>query len=91
MKKRVNKLGVEENLIVIPEILRERIKKMCQEETSGHLGILNTKDKHLRHFYWPRCYKDIEDYVKTCDSCQRIDKPFDKKKAPLMTVPIYNI
>ena len=88
VKKRVNKLGVEENLIVIPETLREQIKKMCHEETSGHLGILKTKDKLLRHFYWPKCYKDIEDYVKTCDACQRVGKPFDKKKAPLMTVPI---
>ena len=44
MKKGVNKLGVKENLIVIPETLREKIKKMCHKETSGHLGILKTKE-----------------------------------------------
>ena len=51
VKKKLNKLGVEENLGVFLEIYREQIKKICQEETFGHLDILKTKDKLLRHFY----------------------------------------
>ncbi|GFW61173.1 retrovirus-related Pol polyprotein from transposon 297 [Trichonephila clavipes] len=31
---------------------------------------------------------DVEEFVKTCDSCQRVGKPRDKAKAPLKLVPI---
>ncbi|GBN95052.1 Retrovirus-related Pol polyprotein from transposon 17.6 [Araneus ventricosus] len=88
VRKKINKLGVEEYAIVVPETLREQIKTMCHEGTSGHLGVLKTKDRLLRHFFWPNCYKDIEEFVKTCDPCQRVGKTTDKKKAPLVAVPI---
>ncbi|GFW79268.1 retrovirus-related Pol polyprotein from transposon 412 [Trichonephila clavipes] len=32
--------------------------------------------------------RDVEEFVKTCDSCQRVGKPRDKAKAPLKLVPI---
>ncbi|GFX28473.1 hypothetical protein TNCV_1152821 [Trichonephila clavipes] len=32
--------------------------------------------------------KGVEEFVKTCDSCQRVGKPRDKAKAPLKLVPI---
>ncbi|GFV72296.1 retrovirus-related Pol polyprotein from transposon 412 [Trichonephila clavipes] len=31
--------------------------------------------------------KDAEEFVKTCDSCQRVGKPRDKAKSPLKLVP----
>ncbi|GBN69290.1 hypothetical protein AVEN_147376-1 [Araneus ventricosus] len=88
VRKKINKLGGEEYAIVVPETLREQIKTMCHEGTSGHLGVLKTKDRLLRHFFWPNCYKDIEEFVKTCDPCQRVGKTTDKKKAPLVAVPV---
>lgn len=88
VKQKVNKLGSEKNLIVVPKTLREQVKRISHEDTSCHLGINKTKNNLVRHFYWPNCYKDIENYVKSCDACQRVGKPFDKKKAPLMTVPV---
>ncbi|GFU55045.1 retrovirus-related Pol polyprotein from transposon 412 [Trichonephila clavipes] len=54
----------------------------------GHLGVTKTKDRILRHFFWPNVYRDVEEFVKTCDSCQRVGKPKDKAKAPLKLVPI---
>ncbi|GFW71268.1 retrovirus-related Pol polyprotein from transposon 297 [Trichonephila clavipes] len=32
--------------------------------------------------------EDVEEFVKICDSCQRVGKPRDKAKAPLKLVPI---
>ncbi|GFS83276.1 retrovirus-related Pol polyprotein from transposon 17.6 [Trichonephila clavipes] len=32
--------------------------------------------------------RDMEQFVKTCDQCQRAGKPNDKKKAPLKLVPV---
>lgn len=88
VRKKINKLGGEDYAIVVPETLRDQMKTMCHESTSGHLGVLKTKDRLVRHFFWPNCYKDIEEFVKTCDPCQRVGKTTDKKKAPLVAVPV---
>ncbi|GFT13630.1 retrovirus-related Pol polyprotein from transposon 297 [Trichonephila clavipes] len=85
---REDKLGNVVKLIVVPEELRDPIKSLCHEGTSAHLGITKSKDKLNRYFYWPNCYRDMEQFVKTCDQCQRAGKPNDKKKAPLKLVPV---
>ncbi|GFX04601.1 retrovirus-related Pol polyprotein from transposon 17.6 [Trichonephila clavipes] len=59
-----------------------------REQTSAHLEITKSKDKLNRYFYSPNCYRDMEQFVKTCDQCQRAGKPNDKKKAPLKLVPV---
>ncbi|GFU94737.1 retrovirus-related Pol polyprotein from transposon 297 [Trichonephila clavipes] len=88
VKNREDKLGNVVKLIVVPEELRDLIKSLCHEGTSAHLGITKSKDKLNRYFYWPNCYRDMEQFVKTCDQCQRAGKRNDKKKAPLKLVPV---
>ncbi|GFW58481.1 retrovirus-related Pol polyprotein from transposon 412 [Trichonephila clavipes] len=88
VKNREDKLGNVVKLIVVLERLRDPIKSLCHEGTSAHLGITKSKDKLNRYFYWPNCYRDMEQFVKTCDQCQRAGKPNDKKKAPLKLVPV---
>lgn len=88
VKNREDKLGNNVELLVIPENLREQIKSLCHEGTSAHLGTTKTKDKLNRYFYWPNCYKEIDEFVKTCDQCQRAGKPNEKTKAPLKLVPV---
>ena len=39
--------------------------------TGGHFGKDTTYDKINTRFWWKGMYKDIEKYVKRCDSCQR--------------------
>ncbi|HVI21389.1 MAG TPA: DDE-type integrase/transposase/recombinase [Bacillus sp. (in: firmicutes)] len=39
--------------------------------TGGHLGKNTVYDKISTRFWWKGMYKDIEKYLKTCDSCQR--------------------
>ncbi|GFX32897.1 retrovirus-related Pol polyprotein from transposon 412 [Trichonephila clavipes] len=58
------------------------------EAAAAHLGVTKTKDAIFKTFYWPKCFSDVEDFVKTCDKCQRVAKPQDKKKAPLKIVPV---
>ncbi|GFW64208.1 gypsy retrotransposon integrase-like protein 1 [Trichonephila clavipes] len=88
VKNSEDKLGNVVKLIVVPEGLHDPIKSLCHEGTSAHLGITKSKDKLNRYFYWPNCYRDMEQFVKTCDKCQRAGKPSDKKKAPLKLVPV---
>ncbi|GFW15583.1 retrovirus-related Pol polyprotein from transposon 412 [Trichonephila clavipes] len=61
---------------------------MGHEGTSGHLDVTKTKSRNARYFYWPQCYKEIEEFVKTCDPCQRAGKANDQKKAPMQLVPV---
>ncbi|GFV88796.1 retrovirus-related Pol polyprotein from transposon 412 [Trichonephila clavipes] len=58
------------------------------EAAAAHLGATKTKDAIFKTFYWPKCFSDVEDFVKTCDKRQRVGKPQDKKKAPLKIGPV---
>jgi hypothetical protein len=39
--------------------------------SAGHVGFEKTSKAVVRHFWWPRFYQDVRDYIKTCESCQR--------------------
>ncbi|GFX70392.1 retrovirus-related Pol polyprotein from transposon 412 [Trichonephila clavipes] len=88
IKSRKDKNGDIRQLLVIPEKFRSSILKMGHEGTLGHLGVTKTKSRIARYFYWPQCYKEIEEFVKTCDPCQRAGKANDQKKAPMQLVPV---
>ncbi|GBN06625.1 hypothetical protein AVEN_215802-1 [Araneus ventricosus] len=72
VKKKIDKNENGRELIVVPEKYGDKIKSLCHDSTSGHLGIVKTKDRLARYLYWPNCYQEIEEYVKTCDPCERV-------------------
>lgn len=74
--------------LLIPEKFRGRILSLCHEDTSSHLGVTKTKDRVLKHYFWPNCIGDIEEFVRSCHPCQLVGKPKEKKKAPLKIVPV---
>jgi len=41
----------------------------------GHFSTADTYSKLKRDFYWPRMYSRVDQYVKTCEACQRRGKP----------------
>jgi len=61
----------------VPEIL-----KACHHEPcGGHFADKITAYKVLLlGYYWPSLFKDAKEYVKRCDSCQRMGKlvPYDE-------------
>ncbi|GFX17219.1 retrovirus-related Pol polyprotein from transposon 412 [Trichonephila clavipes] len=82
------KRGDEIRQLCLPSKFRLEINRLSHDEIGGHLGVTKTKDRVLRYFFWSNIYKDIEEFVKSCDACQRVGKPRDKVKAPLKLVPI---
>ena len=46
----------------------------------AHAGYHRTYNKIASHYYWPRMAKDIREYVRSCDVCQKIKH----QKHPLM-------
>ena len=41
------------------------------QSTGGHSGINKTRQKLMRCYYWKGMTDDINEYVRTCDKCQR--------------------
>ncbi|XP_077516774.1 uncharacterized protein LOC144127751 [Amblyomma americanum] len=79
--------------LVIPEKYRADLLRLCHGNScSGHLGIKKTKERLLMEYYWPGCFKDVERYVKSCDACQRVEKPQTKWKcSPPLRDNIHNL
>ncbi|GBM48414.1 Retrovirus-related Pol polyprotein from transposon 412 [Araneus ventricosus] len=88
VKRKTNKVGEDKLLLVVPKEFRERLKALCHEGASSHLGVTKTKDILAKYFFWSNCFQEIEEYVRSCDHCQRVGKPNDKKRAPMKLVPI---
>ena len=55
-----------------PKIRIEILQTNHDSITAGHQGMAKTYEKISRNYYWPHMRKDIERYVKNCDTCQRI-------------------
>ncbi|GFU40121.1 SCAN box domain-containing protein [Trichonephila clavipes] len=83
-----DKDGTKRKCLVVPEKYRKNLMTIGHEATAVHLGVTKTKDAIFKTFYWPKCFSDVEDFVKTCDKCQRVGKPQDKRRPPLKIVPV---
>ena len=64
----------------VPRIVppRHRMKAIIREAhdlpTSGHQGQESTFRKISEIYFWPRMKSDIQDFVKTCQICQKRDR-----------------
>ena len=54
----------------------------------GHVGFEKTYMSILGKFFWKRMYREILEYVKSCDTCQKIKRHPHFKPAPLTSLPI---
>ena len=59
---------------------------MHSHPTAGHLGIDAMYHKIAERYYWDQMYRDIKEYVKTCEQCQRQGK--SRRKEPLHPIKI---
>ncbi|KAE9338451.1 hypothetical protein PF008_g12064 [Phytophthora fragariae] len=76
--------------VVIPadDDLRARlVHEYHDAPAGGHLGREKTFAALSRDFFWPRMYKWIRKWVRSCEICQRV-KPAESKQAPLRPLPI---
>uniref|UniRef100_A0AAV1T8D4 Reverse transcriptase domain-containing protein n=1 Tax=Peronospora matthiolae TaxID=2874970 RepID=A0AAV1T8D4_9STRA len=81
---------IEDNpRIVVPhnEELKYRILYEAHDTAlSGHLGREKTYSS-VSHYWWPKLYKWVSTYVRTCETCQRV-KPSAHAAAPLASLPV---
>ena len=61
--------------VKIPQPLRMKILYWVHgDPTSGHFGIAKTTEKLAKYAYWPGWRKDVELFVRRCDTCCRYRK-----------------
>jgi hypothetical protein len=62
----------QNNRICVPKQYRVQIlKEFHDSPTGGHFGLEKTVSVIRRYFYWPHMRQFINDYVTTCDLCQK--------------------
>lgn len=84
-----NKKGRTFEQLVVPKKYRVALLGLVHSDSwAGHLGINKTKSRLLNDYYWPMCFKESENWVRSCNVCQRTGRPNEKLKAPLVQVPL---
>ena len=77
--------------IVVPTTLRAKLLQIAHDiPAAGHLGVAKTRNRLLRHFYWPSLSRDTKNYCRSCDICQRLGKGKNPAPAPLQSIPLVN-
>jgi hypothetical protein len=55
-----------------PERKNRIIKELHSDPVGGHQGINRTVDRIKLYVSWPNLTKDVADYIKVCDICQKM-------------------
>nr|GEX01740.1 reverse transcriptase domain-containing protein [Tanacetum cinerariifolium] len=69
------------------------ILKACHEgPTKGHHGAnLTTKNVFDASFFWPTIYRDADEMIKSCDTCQRQGKISQRDEMPQNAIQVCEI
>ena len=78
-----------EGWLYLPEDdkLKTQALVMVHHSDAGHLGREKTLELVKRRFYWPGLVKDVEDFVQSCDVCQRTKKITQVPAGLLQPIP----
>ena len=72
--------------VVVPNSapLKEHIMRECHDAPlAGHPGFERTLEAVQRTFWWPAITRDVREYVRTCELCQR-NKPSNRSPQGLL-------
>lgn len=73
--------------LVVPQEDRLEILRKCHDHpTSAHLGILKTHKRIALHYFWPRLFESVKEYVSKCETCKEY-KPVNTARPGLMGNP----
>ena len=76
--------------LALPAIYRKEALEAYHDSLfgGGHFGFDRTYQCLRQKYYWPRMYKMVLDYVKSCEACQKSKRSQTIHKAPLTNMPI---
>jgi len=58
-------------LVLPKEWRREDLRELHDTPQAGHLGIERTYQRVAVSYFWLNLFRDVTDYIWTCDACQR--------------------
>lgn len=71
------------NRLIVPIALRERLIHLAHE---GHQGLVRTKQRLRKLYWWPRMDKLVHTVLSACMTCQASDKSVKTFPAPMQPV-----
>lgn len=73
------------NELLVPDFEdRQKIIKECHSSViGGHSGIAKTYARLRKRFFWESSKQDVQEFIKTCESCQRKKLVRKKGKEPM--------
>jgi hypothetical protein len=82
---------VKEGKIAIPNstpVKHAILHALHDSPTAGHPGVARTYEKVKRYYWWPAMKRDVEDYVRSCPSCQCMKSATAAPAGLLQPLPI---
>ena len=74
--------------LLLPQQCRRLVLRLAHDvPMAGHLGITKTKDRILQRYYWPGVFKDVAEYCRSCEVCQR-SGPRRPARAEMIPMPL---
>ncbi len=70
--------GSQLKRVVLPKCRRLNVLKLAHDKTA-HIGSKGMRKLIGHRFTWPGLYVDIVDYVRSCESCLRMNQSVHKK------------
>ena len=70
-----------------PDIKKLIIEEIHQGMGGGHFGSKKTLEKVSRNYYWEKMANSIDNFVKSCDACQRSKSSMQKPYGLLNPIP----
>ncbi|XP_025016786.1 uncharacterized protein LOC112538932 [Tetranychus urticae] len=86
-RKVVTETGTNWVPVVPASLIKTILQSYHNDVVSGHCGLYQTYAKLKPKYYWPKMSRDIANYIKTCEECQRNKKGTGNAVPPLK--PIY--
>jgi len=78
--------------VIVPQTLRRQVLNVAHDSLfGGHLGIKKTRERILASFYWPGLDRDVADFCRTCDICQKTVHKGSVHKVPLGKMPVIDV
>ena len=76
--------------VALPQVLREEALTAYHDSESGgaHLATKRVYEALRLKYWWSKMHQQVDDYIRSCDRCQRIKTRNQNHKAPLTPMPI---
>lgn len=86
-----NGLLYYKNCVVLPPnspLLIQLLQEFHNSQMGGHSGVLRTYKRLAQQFYWPSMFQRVQEYVSSCDICQRVKSETLAPAGLLQPLPI---